>query len=139
MGFFRRRERPQPSSSAPAEALASFALAHAVHSIVPEGGPLVPFCLVETADGRSLVRFVGDLEEGVAMAREHVRTSGALRAAVAWDGYLRTGTSREDALFVEASEAGGPSVVLAQRYRPEPGATAAVGEPFEVTRGAPLL
>ncbi|WP_258724138.1 DUF3806 domain-containing protein [Cellulomonas sp. NS3] len=122
------------------EALASFALAHAVRSIVPEGGPLIPFCLVEDADGaRALHRFVGELGESVERAREHVRASGAVRAAVAWDGYLTADGTREDALFVEASEAGRSSVVLAQRYSPVPGRTAPVGETVTVDRGAPLL
>lgn len=122
------------------EALASFALTHAVRSIVPEGGPLVPFCLLEGADGgRSLNRFVGDLGESVERAREHVRTSGAVRAAVAWDGYLTVDGVRGDALLVEASDAGRSSVVLAQRYSAVPGATAPVGEPITVDRGEPLL
>ncbi|MFS0700720.1 DUF3806 domain-containing protein [Cellulomonas sp. 179-A 4D5 NHS] len=122
------------------EALASFALAHAVHSIVPEGGPLVPFCLLEDADGgRSLHRFVGELGESVERARDHVRASGAVRAAVAWDGYLTADGSRTDALFVEASDAGRASVLRAQRYAPVPGRTAPVGEPVTLERGASLL
>ncbi|MGW6132033.1 hypothetical protein ACWFNE_18585 [Cellulomonas sp. NPDC055163] len=144
MGFFRRnRDRtPAPATepSPEVQALASFALGHAVHSIVPEGGPLIPFCLLEDADGgRSLHRFVGELGESVERAREHVRASGAVRAAVAWDGYLTADGTRTDALFVEASDAGRSSVVLAQRYSPVPGRTAPVGEPVTVERGAPLL
>ncbi|MBB2924081.1 DUF3806 domain-containing protein [Cellulomonas cellasea] len=122
------------------EALASFALAHAVHSIVPEGGPLVPFCLLEEADGeRSLHRFVGELRESVERARDHARASGAVRAAVAWDGYLTADGTRTDALFVEASDTGRSSVLRAQRYSPVPGRTAPVGEPVTLERGAPLL
>lgn len=119
--------------------LAAFALEHAVRSIVPDGGPLIPFALVETADGRSLHRFVGELSEGVARAREHVRTSGGLRVAVAWDGYLTVGGQRDDALFVEASEPGEPSVLMARRYRETPDGTEAIGEPLTVDRGSPLL
>lgn len=119
--------------------LASFALAHAVRSIVPEGGPLIPFSLVETAEGRSLQRFVGELSEGIARARDCVRASGALRAAVAWDGYLTTEGRREDALVVEASDAGRPSVVMAHRYAQTWRGARAVGEPLTVDRGTPLL
>ena len=44
--------------------LAFFALDHGVES-VKEGGPLVPFAVIENADGRSLSRFVAEtLEEG---------------------------------------------------------------------------
>lgn len=119
--------------------LASFALAHAVRSIVPEGGPLIPFSLLETTEGRSLHRFAGELGEAVQHARGHVRTSGALRAAVAWDGYLTADGRRDDALFVEASEAGQPSIVLAHRYVETPQGTAPVGEPLAVGHGTPLL
>lgn len=120
--------------------LASFALAHAVDSIVPDGGPLIPFCLLETAEGRSLDRFLTEeLSEGVARAREHVRGSGAIRAAVAWDGYLTTEGRREDALFVEASDAAQPSVVMAHRYVQTRHGAQAVGGPLVVGHGASLL
>jgi len=128
----------QPSPQA--QALASSALAHAVDSIVPDGGPLIPFTLLETAGGRSLNRFMTEeLSEGIARARAAIRESGALRAAVAWDGYLTSEGRREDALFVEASDAGQPSVVLAHRYLPTQQGAEAVGEPFVVGHGAPLL
>lgn len=122
------------------QALASFALAHAVDSIVPDGGPLIPFTLIETAGGRSLNRFMTEeLSEGVARARAAIRGSGALRAAVAWDGYLTAEGRREDALFVEASDAGQPSVVLAHRYQPTEHGATAVGGPFVVGHGTSLL
>lgn len=128
---------PEPSPQV--SELASFALAHAVRSVVPEGGPLVPFSLVETGDGRALARFAGELAEGIGHARDHVRGSGALRAAVAWDGYLTTEGRREDAVFVEASEAGRPSVVVAHRYARAWRGTKAVGPPLALGRGEPLL
>jgi len=119
--------------------LASFALGHAVHSIVPEGGPLIPFCLVESAEGRALHRFAGELGQAVENAREFARGSGAVRAAVAWDGYLTVDGQRGDALFVEASDAGQPSIILAHRYQETPAGTHTVGEPMLVDRGAPVL
>ncbi|WP_034227630.1 DUF3806 domain-containing protein [Actinotalea ferrariae] len=125
--------------SAQVHELASFALAHAVRSVVPEGGPLVPFTLLETAEGRSLHRFAGELGEAVEHARRHARGSGAVRVAVAWDGYLTGEGRREDALFVEASEPGQPSVVVAHRYVETADGAQAVGEPLTVGHGAPLL
>ncbi|MCU1432120.1 MAG: hypothetical protein JWP95_1225, partial [Actinotalea sp.] len=74
-------------------------------------------------------------------ARAHVRTtSSAVRAAVAWDGYLTFEGVRSDALFVEASERGSASIVIAHRYR-DAGAGPAepVGVPMLVDRGAPLF
>src|SRR5659263_678219 len=58
------------------QALASSALAHAVDSMVPAGGPLIPFTLIETAGGRSLNRFMTEeLSDGVARARAAIRGS----------------------------------------------------------------
>ncbi len=125
--------------SVPAQELALFALNHAVDSIVPEGGPLVPFCLVETAEGRELHRFAGELGQALADARNFARGSGAVRAAVAWDGYLTVDGRRGDALFVEASDVGAPSIVLARSYEETPHGTRAVGEPMLVDRGGPVL
>lgn len=152
MGIFRRRDRsrpdgagppapPQPVGETSGEAfdLASFALQHAVRSIVPEGGPLIPFSMLESTQGRSLQRFAGELGESVERARAHVRGSGAVRAAVAWDGYLTADGRRDDAVFVEASDAGGVSVVVAHRYVETPDGTEAVGSPLIVGHGAPLL
>ena len=100
--------------------LAFFALDHGVES-VKEGGPLVPFAVIENADGRSLSRFVAEtLEEGQEQARRHVRASAdAVLAAVVWDGYAKIEGERTDAILVEAHERGEPaSVILLQRYRP---------------------
>ena len=95
------------------------ALDHGIDSVT-EGGPLIPFALTETSDGRDLSRFATEtLEEGQARARDHVRAAGADRAAIAYDGYLTVEGDRNDAIFVEAQERGeGYSVMFAQRYRP---------------------
>lgn len=97
---------------------ALFALDHAADSVIPRGGPLVPFALIDSGGERALKRFAGELEQGIALARHVVReTAGVSMAAVAWDGYLTLDGRRTDAVFVEASEAGSPvSVILAQRY-----------------------
>ncbi|MCP4303378.1 MAG: hypothetical protein GY926_02510 [bacterium] len=97
---------------------ALFALDHATNSVVPHGGPLIPFCFVEVDGKRELHRFAGDLEQGQRMARAHIaQTAGVTVAAVAWDGYMTLDGHRMDAVYVEASESGGDgSLVLAQRY-----------------------
>ena len=116
---------------------ALFALDHATESVVPSGGPLVPFSLVDVGGERKLTRFAGDLEQGQASAREAIRTSVGLRmAAIAWDGYLTVEGNRSDAVFVEASEAdNSESVILAQRYS----ASARIGNAAMVGRGEPLF
>ena len=82
------------------------ALDHGIDSVT-EGGPLIPFALTETSDGRDLTRFATEtLEEGQALARDHVRAAGADRAAIAYDGYLTVEGDRNDAIFVEAQERG---------------------------------
>ena len=146
MGLFRRRSEPprvQPAGGpldGPLGDLALFALTHAVRSVVPEGGPLIPFAMVETTDGRALARFVGDLEEAQARARDHVRASSAVRAAVAWDGYLTVEGVRTDALFVEAGEPGTAGIVLAHRYRDAgAGPAEAIGRPILVDPARPPL
>ena len=95
------------------------ALDHGIDSVT-EGGPLIPFALTETGDGRDLTRFATEtLEEGQARARDHVRAAGADRAAIAYDGYLTVEGDRNDAIFVQAQERGeSDSVLFAQRYRP---------------------
>ena len=99
--------------------LVFLALDHGIDSVT-EGGPLIPFALTETSDGRELTRFApGTLEAGHALAREHVRAAGLDRAAIAYDGYLTVEGDRNDAIFVESQERGqSDSVVFAQRYRP---------------------
>jgi hypothetical protein len=101
-------------------AFALFALDHAAGSVVPQGGPLIPFSMTRDGDGKvNLARFVAEVEEAQAQARAHVRAaSGITQALVAWDGYLTLEGRRMDAVFVEASGEGDEeSVIFAQRYR----------------------
>lgn len=106
----------------PSPELANFALdalEHATNSVVPDGGPLIPFALLDGGTGRALRRFVSDrLEDGVEQARLFVREApGTTIVAVAWDGYLTVDGRRTDAVFVEASETGrDSSAIFAQRY-----------------------
>ena len=95
------------------------ALDHGIESVA-DGGPLIPFAVMETADGRELVRFAAEtLEDGHAQARQHVQSGDALRVAIAHDGFLTVEGERSDAILVEAQERGqGTSLVFAQRYRP---------------------
>jgi hypothetical protein len=135
---------PPPVEGEPSQevlALADFALRHAVTSVVPAGGPLIPFAIVENAEGRrALNRFVGDLFEAQQHARHQVRSApGVVRAAIAWDGYLTGDGQRQDAVFVEASDRGMPSIIVAHGYRDVPDAAEAVGNPVLVDRSDPLL
>lgn len=123
--------------------LAFVALDHAVDA-VRHGGRLAPFVLVEAESGRDLARFVtGTLERSIEEARQHLRgRADALRAALAYDGYLTLEGTRYDAVFVEAHEVGrDSSLVLGQRYRPgkrrRPFQT--IGNPGDAGDAAPLL
>ena len=124
---------------------ALFALDHAAAGVIPTGGPLVPFSLVDVQGERSLHRFPGDLQQGLAAARETIRAHpNASMAAVAWDGYLTSEGSRMDAVLVEASEAGADrSVIMAQRYGPAGGVLRkrmqAIGNPAIVDFGEPMF
>jgi len=101
-------------------AFAQFVLSHAADSVVPEGGPLIPFAMTRMPDDRGdLRRFAGDLEIGQEMARTHVRNAvGIAQGAVAWDGYVTGNGQRMDAVLVEAFGTGeAESLIIAQRYR----------------------
>jgi hypothetical protein len=101
--------------------LALMAIDHGVESVKDGGGPLVPFAITETPAGRELARFAAEtLEEGQEQARRHVREAAdAVRAAIAYDGFVTLEEERSDAILVEAQERGQPAcVILAQRYRP---------------------
>jgi hypothetical protein len=117
-------------------------LDHGIDSVT-EGGPLIPFALTETGDGRELMRFAPEtLEAGQALAREHVHAAGVDRAAIAYDGYLTVKGDRYDAIFVEAQERGeSGSVVFAQRYRPGGRFKkfTTIGNPAFVERGESLF
>jgi hypothetical protein len=101
--------------------LAFFALDSATESVVLVGGPLIPFAITENAEGgRALTRFFTErLLQGLGAGLQHVRNAeGAVRAVVAYDGYLTMEGKRSDAVYVAASEVNSAqSIVLAQRYR----------------------
>jgi hypothetical protein len=123
---------------------ALFALGHAVDSVIPTGGPLVPFAVTEVNGMKNLTRFPGDLEEGQTHARGAVRkTNDATRVAVAWDGFLTSGDLRTDAVFVEVYEIGSDeSVILAQRYGPVSSVDHSIqmtGNPVVAAKGSPLV
>lgn len=119
--------------------LAELSLSHALESVVAEGGPMTPFAVLEGPDGRVVGRFPGALEQAEQRARAHVRAADVPRAAVAWDGYITVGGVRQDAVFVEASDRGRASVVVAHRYRETVEGTVVVGRPVLVRSGDALL
>ena len=104
--------------------LAFAALDHGIDS-VREGGPLIPFVMTESDEGRTLDRFASDLlEDAVAQAIASVQASRSqpgTRHVLAYDGYLTLPTGeRFDAIYAEGVEAGTEVVMsLAQRYRPK--------------------
>jgi hypothetical protein len=123
---------------------ALFALDHATDSIIPYGGPLVPFALTEVDGMKNLTRFPGDLQEGQTNARRAVKDSkDATRVAVAWDGFLTSGDIKTEAVFVEAYEIGSDeSVILAQRYGPVSSldqSVQTIGNPAVAAKGSPLV
>jgi len=125
-------------------ALAVLALDHGIGSVKAAGGPMTPFAVTETSEGRNLARFVtATLEEGQEQARIHVRGAAeAVRVAIAYDGYLTIEDERSDAVYVEAQERDQPtSVVLAQRYRPGGRLRkfSTIGNPAMLGPGEPLL
>jgi hypothetical protein len=135
------------SDPRPSDGLADFAifaLEHGVNS-VEEGGPLIPFVMwAKEGDDSEMQRFVTPLvEEGVKLAQEFARTLSqkADAAVVAWDGYLTRDGNREDAIFVQAYEAGDKaSFIFAQRYTPAADAPAeAVGNPILCAVEEPLF
>ncbi|MBM0228457.1 MULTISPECIES: hypothetical protein [Micromonospora] len=88
---------------------------------VTDGGPILPFAIIERGDSRELVRFVTDTYEDSKTAGEKhlAEVVDADRCTLAWDGYLTLDGQRKDAVFVRAHEATQQSAVLfAQRYAP---------------------
>jgi hypothetical protein len=104
--------------------LVLFTLDHGVDS-VSEGGPLIPFMVVERPGGRELLRFMSEtLEGGQAAMREAVAEldDDVTAYAMAYDGYFTHEGKKWDAILVEAAERGAPSgVVFVQRYQPKKG------------------
>ncbi|MBO9627698.1 MAG: hypothetical protein J7484_15155 [Microbacterium sp.] len=100
--------------------LAFLALDHGIGSIDGGRDALIPFAIVESAEGRALNRFMaGTLEDSVAQGRVNLLlTPGLVLAVLAWDGFLTIDGQRSDAIFGEVYERGGEqSFVFAQRYR----------------------
>jgi hypothetical protein len=123
--------------------LAFVALDHAVDT-VRHGDQLAPFALVEAEVGRDLARFVnGTLEASIAEARRYLwGRPDAIRAALAYDGFITLDGTRYDAVFVEAQEAGQDSaIVLCQRYEPKRRRRAfrTIGNPGDAGDAGPLL
>jgi hypothetical protein len=104
--------------------LVFFTLDHGVDS-VSDGGPLIPFMVVQRPGGRELRRFVSEtLEGGQAAMREAVAEldDDATAYAMAYDGYFTHEGKKWDAVLVEAAERGASSgVVYIQRYEPKKG------------------
>ncbi len=128
-------ETPQYETSEAFGELVDFALGHALRSIA-EGGPLVPFVVFDDCEkGRSVRRFVADLEEGsegrdpafdlgasVEEAIAFARTLGGqvFRVAVAIDGRIGNDEGeKDDCVFVDAFEDGmDVALRIARRYEP---------------------
>jgi hypothetical protein len=90
--------------------LAFFALDHAMKSLVRTNGPLVPFAILESANGeRALARFVAgqDPEESCQRSRAHVaQTTDCVKYAIAADGVETENGRPVPVVIVEAGERG---------------------------------
>ncbi|MEK7954256.1 hypothetical protein [Luteolibacter soli] len=110
--------------------LVFLSLDHAVAS-VGEGGPLIPFLIIEKDGDRTLSRFMADhLEDSVAQGRLALSQlpEGTSAYAFAYDGYVTVEGQRNDAVIVEASEVGKSAAIqLAQRYSAEGGNFQTIG------------
>ena len=105
----------------PAEALRRLlddAAEVAVRLLDPRG-PLLPFAMVEDADGRALARPMADtLENMLAEVRGDVAgRAGAQRAVVIWDGELEFSGRLRETLHFELHEAGSSGELFALPYR----------------------
>ncbi len=95
------------------------AVDHATSRVVPRGGPLVPFAIVDGAGGSTFHQVV---EQDLVLAQEQVRfvvqqETGVRMACVAWDGYVTVDGVRTDAVFVDGcDDSGEPGYVFVQRY-----------------------
>jgi hypothetical protein len=96
-------------------------LDHAVESVKGTDGPLVPFAVIETADGRrTLTRFAdaSDPEEAMREVRLLVEELvDCVRYAVGSDGNLTENGQKSAAVLVEAGEVDAPhGFSFAQRF-----------------------
>ncbi|KQR11924.1 hypothetical protein [Cellulomonas sp. Leaf334] len=135
---------PHPPSRA-AQDIALGVLDQALGMAIASGGPAAPFAVVDGSPTQSHEPrwFEGDPARAQQEARAWVRSTGAARAAVAWFGELPA--DEAPAVFVEASDAGAPSLVVAHRYsavsydegRTRPARP--VGDPLVLGQDVPLL
>jgi hypothetical protein len=101
--------------------LAFFALNHAIQLLNRTNGPLVPFAILEAANGeRALARFltVRNPEEARLRSRAHVDESAdCVKYAIAADGSVTENGQRIPVVMVEAGERGKPhGVSFIQRF-----------------------
>lgn len=131
-----------PFSDALAE-LALFALEHGVRS-VDEGGPLVPFVVIEQGKGPEVRQFMAPtVEESLEQARAYAAAAIGGRVVIAYEGYLQTPEGEKyDAIYAQAFEDGEPnSHVFAQCYEPggEGKAFGLIDEPVYCAEEEPLF
>ena len=109
--------------------IAGFIAAHAIWSVA-EGETLITILGSENADGqRSMTRLVTDrLEESVARGREQLTANQerAVRAALAFDGYITLPEGKTDAVILEARDysSGEPQpfkITIPYRHAKSPG------------------
>ncbi|MEO8549892.1 MAG: hypothetical protein ABI678_07955 [Kofleriaceae bacterium] len=124
--FVRTDEARDPDAAM--SALAGFALHHGIGS-AGAGEPIIPFVVIEEADGtRKLVRFVTDAAGARAAAEAQLASSDAAMYAFALDGYLTVDGQKTDAIIVEASRVGRDrALVFAQPYAVRGDAAVATG------------
>ena len=122
--------------------LAFAALDHGIDS-VREGGPLIPFVMTATGEGRALQRFVADdFRDAVEQARGSLRDTDVDIAAIAYEAFVHIDGERADAVIVEFYERGGAhSGLLGQRFVPGDETTALerVGNPAFLGEQDPLF
>ena len=95
-------------------------LDQARENVIPSGGALTAFAMIETAAGeRSLVSAPAGSAVGPAAARSAVTAASGdiVRSAVAWNGHITVEGVRDEAILVEGSERGRTVYTFAQRYR----------------------
>jgi len=97
------------------------ALDHAAACVRDTGETLIPFSIVETADGeRTMRRYMAErIEEGVAQGRKTLIETKAdiMRYAFAWDGFVTIEGKKWDAVIVEAGDKIAPTgILICQRY-----------------------
>jgi hypothetical protein len=101
--------------------LAFLALNHAVKSVVRTNGPMVPFAILESANGeRGLARFMTgrNPEETRQRSRIHVaEDEDCVKYAIAADGSVTENGRRIPVVMVELGERGKPgSISFVQRF-----------------------